>query len=415
MNMRLALGILAMVVALALPIRAAAQGDAGPELVRCDAARAAPCVQMRLALAPEEAAATTPSIRWNGAAGEIGFREVDVRSVMERPLTLLVLVDVSGSMAGAGIGQTRSALRSFLRSLGGSAAEVALAPFGSRDVASGIRAARFGTPAEAEAQMDRLPAPAGNTGLYSAVEAGAELVAARLRVAPEREGTLLVLTDGRNDVGGPADEPSLLAGAEGRERAVDAVRRNGVPVWMLGIGGGVDETELAALAGPVGRVHVAASDSLRLARTLGELRGALATTRAVTAVLPGSSRPHLARGETEVRVGSRALLESRDFRWRPPLMALPAFAGVARPSRPLVTAADEPAETVPLVAAFFGTLLALLWWVVPALIWPVQRPLQPAVRRRGTNRGLRPGVQEAPPRRPSDITASVAQRIVVHS
>jgi hypothetical protein len=88
---------------------------------------------------------------------------------------------------------------------------------------------------------------------------------------------------------------------------------------------------------------------------------------------------------------------------------------VASPSRPLVTATDEPASTVGLVAAFFATLLALLWWVVPALIWPVQRPLQPVVRRRGSRRGVRPGVQEAPPRRPSDITASVAQRIVVHS
>jgi Mg-chelatase subunit ChlD len=368
---------------------------------------------MRLSLALEEASAANASTLWSGAAGAIGFREVDVRPVMERPLALLVLVDVSGSMAGEGIGQTRSALRTFLRELGGSAAEVAVAPFGSRDVASGIQAARFGTPADAEAQMDHLPAPAGNTGLYSAVQTGVELLAARLRAAPEKEVALLVLTDGRNDVGRPEDEPGLLAGAEGRERAVDAVRRSGVPVWMVGIGSGADEAELAALAGPLGRAHMGASDSVRLARTLGELRSALATTRAVTAVLPAASRPRLARGEAVVRVGSGALLEPRDFRWRPPLIALPAFAGVASPSRP--TAAGEPAANVGLVTAFFATLMALLWWVVPALIWPVQRPLQPAGRRRGSRRGVRPGVQEAPPRRPSDITASVAQRIVVHS
>ncbi|HEX8829568.1 MAG TPA: vWA domain-containing protein [Longimicrobium sp.] len=413
MNLRLAVGILALGVAMALPSCAAGQADG--ELVRCDAARAAPCVQMRLSLALEEASAANASTRWSGAAGAIGFREVDVRPVIERPLTILALVDVSGSMAGAGLEHTRSALRTFLRDLSGSAAEVAVAPFGSRDVAAGIQAARFGTPAEAEAQLDRLPAPAGNTGLYSAVQAGVELLAGRLRAAPEKEVALLVLTDGRNDVGKPEDEPGLLAGAEGRERAVDAVRRSGVPVWVVGIGSGVDQAELAALAGPLGRAHVGASDSVRLARTLGEIRGALATKRAVTAVLPASSRSRLARGEAVVRVESGALFESRDFRWRPPLMALPAFAGVATPSRPLVTAADEPRTNVRLVTAFFATLLALLWWVVPALIWPVQRPLQPAVRRRGSRRGVRPGVQEAPPRRPSDITAAVAQRIVVHS
>ncbi|HEX8359575.1 MAG TPA: hypothetical protein VF613_05685, partial [Longimicrobium sp.] len=126
-----------------------------------------------------------------------------------------------------------------------------------------------------------------------------------------------------------------------------------------------------------------------------------------------SSRPRLARGETVLRVeyGSG----SREVRWRPPLIALPAFAGVATPSRPLVTA-DEPATTARLVLAFFAMLLAFLWWVVPALLWPVQRPPRAPTRTRSvSHRGLRPGVHEAPPRRPSDITASLAKRIVVNS
>ncbi len=405
---------LALIVALAAlaPIGAAAQ----TELVRCAAGRSVPCFQTRVAVKPG-AVLRGESARWTGAAGAIGFREVDVRVVagVERPLVLLVLFDVSGSMAGAGMQQTRSALRAFLRELGGS--EVAVVPFGSREVTAGIRAARFGTPAAAERQMDALPPPAGNTGLYSAVATGAEVLAERLQSAPAgAKGVLLVLTDGRNDVGHPGDEPGLLTGPEGRGRAVDAVRGARVPVWMIGIGNGVDAGELAALAGPLGTPHTVEFDPVRLGRTLGGLRGALTTSRQVTAVLPPWGRSRLARGEARLRV-EHAGGGSYAARWRPPLMALPAFAGVASPSRPLAALAveDEPPGRTLLVFAFFASLLAILWWVVPALIWPVRGIARDLPAGAPDGDGVRPGVREAPPRRPSDVTASLARRIVVRS
>ncbi|HEX8210561.1 MAG TPA: vWA domain-containing protein [Longimicrobium sp.] len=418
---RAQLGTLALLAALSSP------ASAQPELVRCADGRSVPCFRTRVDLTRAEAQAlgTGDSARWSGAAGAVPFREVDVRMVADaaRPLVLLVLFDASGSMAGEGMQQTRSALRAFLRGLGGS--EVAVAPFGSRDVTAGIRRARFGSPAGTEAGMDRLPAPAGNTGLYSAVATGAEVLAARLRTAPMgAQGVLLVLTDGRNDVGHPGDEPGLLAGPEGRERAVDAVRRAGVPVWMVGIGNGVDAGELAALAGPMGTPHTVAFDPVRLGRTLGELRGSLASARQVTAVLPADARSRLARGEAEVRV-EHAVRGTpgtpHTARWRPPLMALPAFAGVASPSRPLATLAamqDESSAggTLP-VFATLATLLAVLWWIVPPLIWPVRRAAVAAPQPRSAPEGdgIRPGVREAPPRRRSDVTAALARRIVVRS
>ncbi len=400
--------------------------SAQPELVRCVAGRSIPCFRTHVDLTPAAAQAlgTGDSARWSGAAGAVPFREVDVRTAnAARPLVLLVLFDVSGSMAGEGMQQTRSALRAFLRGLG--ASEVAVAPFGSRDVTAGIRGARFGTPAQAEVGMDGLPAPAGNTGLYSAVATGAEVLAARLGAAPNRaRGVLLVLTDGRNDVGHPGDDPGLLAGPQGRERAVDAVRRGGVPVWMVGIGNGVDAGELAALAGPMGTPYTVAFDPVRLGRTLGELRGSLASTQQVTAVLPADARARLARGEAAIRVehavGGTAG-PPHTARWRPPLMALPAFAGVASPSRPLAALAamrDEPPAggTLP-VYAILAALLAVLWWIVPPLIWPVRRApvATPLPRRASEGSGIRAGVREAPPRRPSDVTAALVRRIVVRS
>jgi Mg-chelatase subunit ChlD len=416
---RAPLGILALVAGLSSP------ASAQPELVRCAEGRSIPCFRARVELTSiaAQAPGTGDSARWSGAAGAVPFREVDVRTLADaaRPLVLLVLFDVSGSMAGEGMQQTRSALRAFLRGLRGS--EVAVAPFGSREVTAGIRGARFGTPAEAEARMDRLPAPAGNTGLYSAVATGAEVLAARLRTAPAgAQRVLLVLTDGRNDVGHPGDEPGLLAGPEGRDRAVDAVRRTGVPVWMVGIGKGVDAGELAALAGPVGTWHLVAFDPVRLGRTLGELRGSLTSARQVTAVLPADARARLARGEAEVRLEHAVGGMPRTphtARWRPPLMALPAFAGVASPSRPLATLAamqDEPPAGGALpVFAILATLLAVLWWIVPPLIWPVRRAAPVSPRSAPEGDGIRPGVRDAPPRRPGDVTAALARRIVVRS
>jgi Mg-chelatase subunit ChlD len=415
-----------MTVAL-LAAMAMSPATAQPELVRCAEGRSVPCFRTRVELTPVTAQVlgTGDSARWSGAAGAVPFREVDVGTVADaaRPLVLLVLVDVSGSMAGEGMRQTRSALRAFLRGLGDS--EVAVAPFGSRDLTAGIRGARFATPAAAEAGMDGLPAPAGNTGLYSAVATGAEVLSARLRAAPAgAQGVLLVLTDGRNDVGHPGDEPGLLAGPQGRAQAVDAVRRSGVPVWMVGIGNGVDTGELAALAGPRGTPHTVAFDPVRLGRTLGELRASLASARQVTAVLPADARARLARGEIAVRVEHAVRGASgtpHTVRWRPPLMALPAFAGVASPARPLATLAAMQDElpgggTLP-VFAILATLLAVLWWIVPPLIWPVRRSAvtTPPARSHREGFAVRAGVREAPPRRPSDVTAALARRIVVRS
>ncbi len=405
----------ALAIALAAPLPAGAQ--AAPELVRCAPGSAHPCIRARLPLDPDAG----DSVRWGGEAGGIHFREVDVRIVRgaERPLVLLVLFDVSGSMAGEGMQQTRSALRTFLRGLAGSPAEVAVVPFGSRGVTDGVRAARFGPPAAAEAQMDALPAPAGNTGLYSAVQVGAEVLAARMRAAPAgARGILLVLTDGRNDVGHPGDEPGLLAGADGRAAAAAAVADARHPAWVVGIGRGVDAAELAALAGPAGAAHTVEFDPVRLGRTLQGLRGTLSTTGEATAVLPPWALGRLARGEAGVRIrfaAPGAEPGERTGRWAPPLMALPAFAGVAAPSRPLPTRAEGGTPRTLWVAAFWATLLGVLAWVVPALAWPVRRVARAAPTAAPPGDGLRAGVREAPPRGAGDVTAALARRIVVRT
>ena len=127
------------------------------------------------------------SAAWSGRLGPYPLQPVWARVALAGgpPRAVLVLVDASGSMAGEGAQAARAAVRSFLSDLAvasdSGVVRVAVAPFASRGVTAAIRAATFGTPAQVTSAVDRLQAPAGNTGLYSAVAAGAERVATEVR------------------------------------------------------------------------------------------------------------------------------------------------------------------------------------------------------------------------------------------
>ena len=150
-----------------------------------------PCLRTTVPLRPEEARAALDSAsEWKGEIADIALRGGVARSTasLAHPLTLLVLVDISGSMKGQGIELTRSALRTFISELPRGSVRVAVAPFASRNLAPQIRAAAFTDPQSALAQVDALPQPEGNTGLYSAVEIGSEVVKGALQNAPRMPG-----------------------------------------------------------------------------------------------------------------------------------------------------------------------------------------------------------------------------------
>jgi hypothetical protein len=124
-------------------------------------------------------------------------------------------------------------------------------------------------------------------------------------------------------------------------------------------------------------------------------------------------------------------------KWTPPFFALPAFEGVADSGS--VTAAgltaleiseQKVAQNV-LVFAFFAALALVLWFVLPSLMWPdesgaVVAPAKeaapmaapsPAPKAAATAAApetpigaVRRGVTEVPPRRPTEVTATMARR-----
>lgn len=442
------LATFAAALALFAATAAAQRAAIGPplDIVRCAESSDVPCVRATIPLHPDQARAladTSAAAEWVGEIANVSLRGGIARSTstLAHPLTLLVLVDISGSMKGAGIELTRSALRTFISELPRSSVRIAVAPFASRNLAPQIRAASFTDPQAALAQVDALPQPEGNTGLYSAIEIGSEVVRGAVQNGPaDGWGALLVITDGRNDVRA-SDDPGLLSGAAGRDAAVNAVASSGSYVWLVGIGGEPDGQELRALAGTHGERYLVAEDPLLLHRVFTGIRDALFTTRALTYPAPIWARTRLARGIFPLTVsrgdGRGCCSATVVGRWTPPLYALPAFEGVADSGS--VTAASVTALEIGeqkialnvLVFAFFAVLALVLWFVLPRLMWPdevgtMETPAKavasaaapsPAAKAAAVTAapdasasGVRRGVTEVPPRRPTEVTATMVRR-----
>ncbi len=430
--------------------RAAAQGpdSAVPlRLVRCAAKADVPCLEARVPLdAPSLALiakldSTTEAHAWVGdLAGRmlVGPAVATARSVVP-PLRLLILLDRSGSMIGEGIAYTRSTLREFVEGLDSASVRVAVAGFESHAVADGIAAAEFVTPHAAAEALAALPKPdpRANTALYSALVDGSTRVAHATAQAPGTQGAILLVTDGRNDVGHAGDDPGLLTGAAGLTAAVQAAATAHQRVWIMGVGADVAADTLALLVGDHGSATVASLNPNVMAERLQQVSRELRGARDLLFGMPTGGEVTLARtawrGSAAVWVGNHAVL-SRTLTWRPPLFALPAYRGVANAAEltPALSAAltAGPGTNVRLLfALFLGLVGAALWILVPRLLWiraaaPIAPEIASAPRVAPTPAapeaapapaadsagGLRTDVTEVAPRTAADVTNQTARR-----
>ncbi len=408
-------------------------------LVRCTAGADVPCLVARVVLDARSAAlvgqldSTDESRAWTGAlaGARLAGPGVAVAQRVEPPLRLLVLLDRSGSMTGEGIAFTRITLRSFIGALDSATVRVAVAGFESRDVSVGIDASRFVPPAEAVRVLEQIPSPdvRANTALYSALVDGSRHVAAAVAAAPGTQGAILLVTDGRNEVGFARDDPGLLAGPDGLARARAALEASGQKIWIMGVGQHVAADELASLAGGGGVAVIARLDPNAMAERLAVISRELRGARELTFGVSGGAAASLARAPW---VGAAAAwrdgrpLVTQALAWRPPLYALPAYDGVADAAslpagmRDAGTGAAGGPGTRLLIALSMGLVGALLWVFVPRVAWmgssvlptaaepaaPASAPRKAPAEAENAS-GLRRDVQEAPPRKPSDVTAEI--------
>jgi hypothetical protein len=252
----------------------------------------------------------------------------------------------------------------------------------------------------------------------------------------EARGGLVVVTDGRNDVAGRRDDPGLLAGEAGRRIARAAVDSSAQQLWIIGAGN-VDAGELRALAGDKGQPYIIALSPTLLTQSLTSIAREVSTARELVFGLSSGSRLRLARARTAGALRFRATAEggetfTRLLGWRPPLVALPAFQGVADSAslppevRAVMDLGGSDTDRRWMLAVFFALAGLLLAGTLPRLLWsgPVAPPAAAAAPSSAGAEGaegaaapvtasaaapadgLRTDVQEVAPRKPDEITAS---------
>ena len=318
----------------------------------------------------------------------------------------MLLFDVSGSMLNRDLnGQTRieaakSAAAEFLRNFTDGRDRVAIVPFASRNVLQTISSAHFvNTRAEAQAELDALPAPAArnNTALYSAVKAAVSALVQERHSATEQL-RLIVLTDGSNDVQPQAgDDVGLLMGPLGLNSAAAAVEHSGVDVLPIGIGStqSMDEYALARLGTrpPLITLNIETLRQAFLLLGADQMSNVTATIKAPENV---GSRSLLAgrllRFRAKLTLPDGAIVvENRPALWVAPPVATPSFNGEASEpeQRAYITNAHVGEDSAWLLArpllvfAGFAAVLSFLWFGLPRWIWPERydsrsaRPLRP--------------------------------------
>ncbi len=375
-------------------------------LLDCEPAAAMPCFRMKLNIvdangdpAPAELAApgqltNNTSVLLEGQRLTPFYVEAQNATSMVRGRTALVLVDISGSMRSSiGPNETRfdaakSALKEFLSQFQDGVDEVAIVPFESHNVAATIRAAQFSkTKGDALSQVDQLPAPGphNNTGLYSAVDTGLDVLADHEKTsgaaAGDREVMLVVMTDGKNEVY-KGDDADLLDGPDALRSVAQKVRTT--PVDVIGIGfGNPAEIDKGALNGLSKQVYMAPdADTLRrsftMARTLLNSR-ILVTFNSNVWTERARLASHTLRMRANMKLASGQTIVSPEILWAAPAMGMPVFDGKCSDQERealfrIITTPDQfhwmTLLRPVLVFLAISALLLLLWFGLPRLIWP---------------------------------------------
>lgn len=443
--MRGAAAVVALLTVIVLRSEAQAVDSVTPlRLVRCAPKLDEPCLQAHVPLdahslnvmskldSAAEAHAWTGDLAGRMLVGPV----VSTSRAIVPPLRLLVLLDRSGSMRGEGIAYTRITLRNFIQDFDSNSVRVAVAGFESHNVTQTIGAARFVTPAQAAEQLARLqtPDPRANTALYTALVSGSELVASATGAAAGTQGAILLVTDGRNEVGFPGDDPNLLAGAAGLRAAKTAIAASHQKIWIMGVGHLIAADTLAMLVGDNGSVTVANLDPNVMAERLAGVSRELRGSRDLIFGMAAGTEATLARtawGGTAVVSSAGRQLTVRPLSWRPPLFAMPTYQGVALASaltpilRDALGTGSAGGSMRWAMALFLALAGVAAWLLIPRLVWmrtadapapvadappaaepkqKVEAPVQP------DGSGLRRDVEEVAPRKPSDATLQSARR-----
>ena len=303
---------------------------------------------------------------------------------------VLLLLDTSGSMrARLPSGQTRfneakAAVSRSLTNFTEDTDHIAVVPFNSHNVVSQIRGAAFqSTRQGVNDQLAAIPPAQANTALYTAVTEALPILKARRDAG--YGVSLVVFSDGQNDVGKPGDDRGLL-GPEGLAIVKELSMQLKVPITTVGFGVSGNAATVSALrelAWPTADSYYdVETNSQRLAeifrlaqkRLTDRIQILFGPVRTARDSLSGQSIPFRVRLRTrEGFVSGRS-----EPAWNAPAVGVPVFEtkcteaelrAILEAPPPDVAGPDRQLSRL-LVLAMFSTLLAGLWFGAPRFVWP---------------------------------------------
>jgi hypothetical protein len=303
---------------------------------------------------------------------------------------VLILFDLSGSMKEATPGAAnkfeaaKGAVLKILEQFDPHYDHLAIAPFESHRVVEKIRGARFNLDKkEAIEEMNKWPPPTnGNTGLFSAIDAGLELISSQNSSAKHY---LIVMTDGKNDVNHPGDDANLLQDSD-LNRVVDRIRSLQIPVYpVLFAGGASDEPAMRKVANPESSL-LSPRDKEKLESAFKEIASGMIDNIQVL-IRPDVahiSELNLAQFRFRAEIAPDSgmpLLKSQDEPWYAPNTGPVRFRYASKEElnnirkHDVVVAGGPPKDIgqplpawVPLLV--YGGVILICWFFVPRFIWP---------------------------------------------
>jgi VWFA-related protein len=273
------------------------------------------------------------------------------------PLSVVIAIDISGSMAGEPLARAKQAATQFVQDLAPTD-EAAIVSFNS---AITMAVAFTRDKALLTAGIAKLQA-GGATALFDAVQFSTFV--ARSTSSPRR--AVVLLTDGENDTGEAEAPGATEAGS------VDAAAGAGAPVFTVGFGAAPDAEYLREISG-VTHGQYRAATTATVAGVYADIAALLRAQYVLTlrSAVPADGKPAALRIVATVG-GAPAAATSTYARGKAPPGALQATPVVTPAQAP--AAVDAGSSAVPLIvfSALVGLILAAVA-VVAYLRWRRQR------------------------------------------
>ena len=262
--------LLCLVILLALPGLAAADADPAPLRIDQVDVTAFPEVTLRLSAWDQSGrpleGLTAEDFTLQEDDGAT-FHPLTVEADTDAPLQVALVLDISGSMQGQPLADAQAAATRFLDRLsqGDHAALIAFAGQVDPDPANLDPARERGLSGDLKPVYDLVEElqAGGATHLYNAVAKGVRLFEGQ----PAGHRAVLLLSDGVNDPDNIGDP----------NEAITLAQQAGVPVFVIGLGNGIDEPYLQNLAAATGGLYRAAPRSSELADLFGDMAALLKT------------------------------------------------------------------------------------------------------------------------------------------